>query len=115
MNEGEIEFLKSLLKRRRKTKPIPVEIIEEILKEKPYACELCGTKLVSCQQAERKRGLHHIIPRRGGGGNSKDNLMLICGKCHACMESIIYVGEMMWRRKIRERINYLEVTYDKKS
>ena len=107
MND-EINFLQSLLKRRRKTKPIPIETIEEILAEKPYICELCNTKLVSCQQAERKRNLHHIIPRRSGGNNSKDNLMLICGKCHEIMESLIYVGEMNWRIKIREKIKLLK-------
>ncbi len=115
MDNSETEFLKSLLKRRRKTKPIPVETIEEILKERPYVCELCKTVLVPNQRAERKRQLHHLIPRRSGGGNSKDNLMLICGKCHSTMESTIYKGEMQWRMKIRERINYLKVENGKKS
>ncbi len=111
----EIEFLKSLLKRRRNGKPIPVETIEEILKERLYICELCNTRLVPQQQSDRKRQLHHIIPRRSSGNNKKENLMLICGKCHSCMESTIHAGEILWRTKIRERIKHIQDINGKKS
>ena len=38
-------------------------------------CELCGCK--------RSLELHHIIPAVLGGGDSDDNLILLCGGCHA--------------------------------
>lgn len=38
-------------------------------------CELCGSR----------RGLeaHHIIPICAGGDNSEENLICVCGTCHA--------------------------------
>ena len=38
-------------------------------------CELCGDTY--------GLELHHIIPRCCGGTDDEDNLVLVCGKCHA--------------------------------
>lgn len=115
MAQTEIQFLESLLKRKRSTKPIPLETIEQILAERPYVCELCGNKLtMEGRNNPKQRQLHHIIARRNGGSNKKENLSLICKDCHDRIESIIYQGENIWRRKIQARIKELkdETPYD---
>lgn len=38
-------------------------------------CPLCGMMNATLEK-------HHIVPRSVGGGNSRDNLIEICRKCH---------------------------------
>ena len=51
----------------------------------PY-CERCGCKLRFKKrrvegESTRRAKLHHIIPRRYGGTNAMDNLLLTCMAC----------------------------------
>ena len=60
------------IKKSKKFKEIRDEKIQKIGK-----CELCGNTY--------GLELHHIIPRCCGGGDDEDNLILVCGKCHAML------------------------------
>lgn len=42
-------------------------------------CELCGD--------DRGLEVHHKIPRSLGGSNDKNNLIVLCGKCHAILHN----------------------------
>lgn len=46
----------------------------QLLQEHPF-CELCGDK--------RNLEVHHIIPVCCGGSDNIDNLIVVCGTCHA--------------------------------
>jgi len=45
-------------------------------------CEICG------QHYPNAMHYHHLIPRRYGGSNSDDNLILLCANCHGAIEQI---------------------------
>jgi hypothetical protein len=45
-------------------------------------CFVCGEKNKHVLQE------HHIVPRRHGGGESKENLVTLCANCHAAIEKI---------------------------
>lgn len=51
------------------------ELKEEIMAE-------CGAKCIACGSTARL-DLHHIKARRTGGTNVKENLQLLCRRCHA--------------------------------
>ena len=56
-------------------------------------CLFCGTK--------DNLTLHHIIPRRIGGKDDTENLVLLCEKCHQSLHQILldpvieYLGKKM--------------------
>jgi hypothetical protein len=47
---------------------------DEIIKERGCLCEWCG--------ATKKIELHHILPFRFSFNNTRENLVLLCYKCH---------------------------------
>ena len=51
---------------------LPLETRLEVIKRDKF-CRVCEGK---------GNSVHHIIPRAEGGGNSLDNLILLCRKCH---------------------------------
>lgn len=58
------------------------------------SCTICGN-------TERKLQLHHIIKRRHGGGDEKENCVYLCPTCHRLvdMRKIGNVGKY-WLSKI---------------
>lgn len=87
-------FLKSEYKKRNKDK-----INEYNRKIRKIGVRTCGKDLIKryenlqsckCWRCGCKNNLevHHIRPRRFGGSNDKDNLMLLCKKCHMTIENI---------------------------
>lgn len=45
---------------------------------------------------------HHIVPKRFGGRNTSDNLVMLCSNCHTAIEQM-YTDERL--RRIVENIN----------
>jgi len=45
-------------------------------------CQICGVK------RPRSMEEHHILPRRFGGSDTDDNLVVLCANCHRAVESI---------------------------
>lgn len=58
------------------SKRTQTEPMKQILRE-AKRCELCGSS--------RTLEAHHIIPLVCGGPDSLDNLVAVCGKCHAIL------------------------------
>lgn len=60
---------------------------KDVLERDSHECQFCG---VTDEQhrTEHGRGLdvHHIIPRRSDGSNSKENLITVCRSCHGTLE-----------------------------
>lgn len=51
------------------------ELKEEVKAEHGAKCAIC--------ECTKKLDLHHLIARRSGGTNDKENLQLLCRSCHA--------------------------------
>lgn len=49
--------------------------ISKILKRANQGCMLCGWNEATCD-------IHHIIPKKNGGLDTNDNLIVICPNCH---------------------------------
>jgi len=49
---------------------------EAILKRDHYRCQKCG------EDKEELLDIHHILPRNFGGTNRKENLIVLCNRCH---------------------------------
>jgi 5-methylcytosine-specific restriction endonuclease McrA len=61
----------------RSDRYISQEVVQAVFKRDHYRCVKCGalkdtTKLV----------LHHVVPYRHSGSNTKDNLITLCEHCH---------------------------------
>ena len=54
-------------------------------------CELCGN--------DRNLEIHHIIPLCAGGSTSVDNLIVICGVCHAKLTPRSELTKLGMRKK----------------
>jgi hypothetical protein len=54
-------------------------------------CDICG--YVPPREFSTILHVHHFIPFSSGGGNSLNNLMLVCPTCHAICHKIIRVSE----------------------
>lgn len=72
------------------------------LLEKYKVCEFCGD--------DRGLEVHHSIPLSVGGDDSRDNLIVCCGKCHAILHrgnrsilTKIGLKRVMKEQKDRER------------
>ena len=57
-------------------KRIQTAPMRQVLQEAKH-CELCGSS--------RTLEAHHIVPLCCGGPDSLDNLIAVCGKCHAIL------------------------------
>lgn len=53
----------------------PTTITNKIKLERGNKCEKCGWKKSNCD-------VHHIIPKKDGGTNDEDNLIVLCPNCH---------------------------------
>lgn len=66
----------------------------KILKRMNAKCSICGWNEASCD-------LHHIVPRKNGGGDNFDNLIVVCPNCHRiCHTTNKYNFEFLKQRNI---------------
>lgn len=69
---------------------IPLNTRKSVLRKAQHRCEFCN-KPETEQRRERKDNaglhLHHIWPRREGGGERERNLIALCDNCHAQIEA----------------------------
>ena len=72
---------------------LPVKLVEEIIKERGSKCQICFCELNT--DAKSRRQFHHIIPFRNGGKDKKENLLLLCLRCHNKLESKIHQYEKL--------------------
>lgn len=56
-------------------------------------CELCGSR--RCLEA------HHIIPVSVGGPDSIDNMIVVCGSCHAKLTPKSVLTKMALQKRLR--------------
>ena len=71
------------------------KIIEELILERGYFCEMCSRVLSIIQNHPKQRQVHHIIPLRYGGTWDKENLFLCCLECHRKIEFLIGCAELV--------------------
>lgn len=62
-------------KPRRKRHRVSQDIRQSLMVRANFKCEHCGEA--------KNLHVHHIVPIRCGGTDSPDNLLLLCGWCHA--------------------------------
>ncbi|MEN8007195.1 MAG: HNH endonuclease [Candidatus Krumholzibacteriota bacterium] len=60
----------------RNTTTIPPRVRREVLARDRHRCQTPG-----CGRT-RFLEVHHKVPRSGGGSNSRENLVTLCGSCH---------------------------------
>ena len=96
--EDEIKFLEKIRKRKHGNCDY-LGLLKELKNERGNKCQICEKK---------SNQIHHIIPRRIGGSNNKDNLLLICNNCHRIIESLIYSSDIGKRRECGRRIQALK-------
>lgn len=79
-----IQIIKFWDKKGRKEKPIKIpksildlskRTITKILKRAHQGCMICGWNEATCD-------IHHIIPKKQGGSDNNDNLIVVCPNCH---------------------------------
>lgn len=68
--------------RKNQIKKVPKSILDlskrtisKILKRANQGCMICGWNEATCD-------IHHIIPKKQGGSNNNENLIVICPNCH---------------------------------
>lgn len=81
-NENE---LKSILDCSKRT-------ITKILKRSNIGCSICGWNEATCD-------IHHIIPKKNGGADDNDNLIIVCPNCHRVIHSNKKYSEEYLRSK----------------
>lgn len=56
-------------------------IRQDVLERDNYTCQGCEIQI-------EKFHIHHILPRKRNGGDTTDNLITVCPKCHSAAEKI---------------------------
>jgi hypothetical protein len=54
---------------------VPTDVVARLMVESRSTCNLCWRK--------RADHVHHLMAVADGGGNSEDNLMILCTECHS--------------------------------
>ena len=71
---------------------IPKKVLEEVLERSGGLCENVEMD-VRCNRYDRWRGAaHHQKHRSQGGTDMPDNLLWLCGRCHAIKHGVKEVG-----------------------
>ena len=65
--------------------------ISKIIKRANIKCALCGWNEASCD-------IHHIIPKKYGGTDSHDNLIIVCPNCHRKIHTLNIYSEDFLRQ-----------------
>ena len=62
-----------------------------VMRRDRYVCQRClisvGTKNTTAHTSNNYGTIHHIIPRKMGGGDYLDNLICLCLECHNWIEN----------------------------
>lgn len=58
---------------------IPPELREEVLEEAGYQCQMCPNRM---EDPAVTLELHHQVPVAEGGETTKENLTVVCRRCH---------------------------------
>jgi predicted HNH restriction endonuclease len=80
------------------------KLFGELLKIYDYKCAMCGFSEPTLDKGKLKRQngnqLHHIKPYKQGGLTTKENLILLCPKCHYRAEhNEIAVDELKFKQR----------------
>ena len=70
----------SLVYHRSQERRIPSEIRKRVLRRDKRRCVRCGVR--------KRLEVHHITPRREGGGLNLQNLVTLCSDCHDEIEPL---------------------------
>jgi len=63
-----------------------LELKKKIRKEQEGRCAWCGKKT-------KKLQIHHIIPQRMGGADTKENAVGLCEDCHRYWDQLSFQGK----------------------
>lgn len=69
-------------------------------------CRICGTDNQTVLET------HHIVPRRYGGNDKNENLVVLCSNCHTAIEKI-YDDRFYEKLGFNPRSQSSSVTYNK--
>ena len=79
------------MKPRRTRKQLTEEERQSLWEVQGSTCKLCG-----CTGATKEREIDHVAPLCVGGGDTPDNLQILCKACHAQktqLETLSFVEE----------------------
>ncbi|HEX6749068.1 MAG TPA: HNH endonuclease [Longimicrobium sp.] len=77
----------------RNDNQIPRRTAKLVFQQCDSRCAFCGDQEISVLD------IHHIIPRRDGGSNDLENLLVACKNCHARVETGEISADQVNRRK----------------
>jgi len=66
---------------------VPFHLKKSIKQSQGYHCACCGRKFQYFVLQ-----IHHITPRRNGGGNEESNLVAVCNNCHTIIHHYLDKG-----------------------
>jgi 5-methylcytosine-specific restriction endonuclease McrA len=85
-----------------KTPPAPKKLKEQLFFDR------ASQKCEWCEESYDHLQVHHIVPRREGGPNQPDNLIVLCPNCHENADR-----EAIARSKLKSKVNRLpEISAD---
>ncbi len=67
------------------------ELKEQVRKEQGGICDWCGKKT-------KKLQIHHIIPQRMKGKDTRDNAVGLCGDCHRYWDELSFHGKFYGKK-----------------
>jgi 5-methylcytosine-specific restriction endonuclease McrA len=92
-------LLEQVLPKRRKG-ALGRERLLQLEKSQLHRCALCGTVLVRASEPQ----VDHIVPLALGGGNSIDNLQLLCRRCNQGKAGVL--GWIVGAQYVKARMDY---------
>jgi len=69
------------------------ELKEQVRKEQEGRCDWCGKKV-------KKLQIHHIIPQRMKGSDTRENAVGLCEDCHRYWDELSLQGVFYGKRQI---------------
>lgn len=69
------------------------QLRQEVRERDEHECKFC--------ESEENLHTHHIVPRKAGGSDKKENLMTVCASCHKVIENS--QGQALKRIKNEEK------------
>lgn len=80
--------------------------VSKILYRMKIPCSLCGWNKASCD-------VHHIVPKKMGGNNSNENLIIVCPNCHREIHNDVceYSTDELLKRSVATQWDYIKSGY----